>query len=125
VTTGTKPISLGPLCCLLYTLRWDQPCRVSQIAVYSAHLLVSDESLAPLLRHRARQWQREIEQQQEVSGAMAYGAASSEGAPCSSQLRNTADVCARRQSDRTSSAIARIDPLGSSWVRQCSSSHPS
>ena len=62
---------------------------------------------------------------EKVSRAMAYDAASSEGAPCSSQFRNTADVCARRQSERMSSAIARIDPLGASWVRQRSNSHPS
>jgi hypothetical protein len=58
VTTGTKPVSLGPLRGLLYTLRWEQPCRVSQAAVHSAHLLVSDEP-----------WTVEIEQLEKVSGA--------------------------------------------------------
>jgi hypothetical protein len=49
--------------------------------------------------------------------------ASSDGAPCSSQLLNTADDCARCQSERTSSAIARSGPLGVSLVTQRLSSH--
>jgi hypothetical protein len=42
---------------------------------------------------------------------MSYDPASSDGAPCSSQLRNTSDRWASFQSARTSRAMARIGPL--------------
>jgi hypothetical protein len=51
--------------------------------------------------------------------------ASSDGAPCSSQLRNTAEDCARCQSESTSSAMARSGPLGVSPLTQRLRSHSS
>src|SRR5215203_4094850 len=49
--------------------------------------------------------------------------ASSDGAPCRSQVLNTADDWARCQSERMSSAMARSGPLGVSLVMQRHSSH--
>ena len=48
--------------------------------------------------------------------------ASSDGAPLSSQLRNAGDVCAWRQSERRSSAIARAGPVPAGEERHRSSS---